>query len=301
MTGHDAGQNVGQEISGTHHFLPLVSRKPVIMGVVNVTPDSFSDGGKFSNVDKAIAHGLQLLKEGADILDIGGESTRPGAEVVDIEEEIARVVPVIEGLRGQAKNISIDTRNARVMEAALKVGATSVNDISGLGHDPDSVSVVAQAKVPVFLMHSQGVPQDMQDNPNYNNVVEDVLDYFKGRIEWCRTHRVETDMLVCDPGVGFGKTLEHNLLLLRNIKEFHALGVPILLGTSRKSFIPKVMDEVLGIGDNGDPSDDPLTGRLGGSLSSVLWGRSQGVQMFRVHDVKETRQAFTVYDAIANS
>ena len=273
------------KVANTHHF----SGGPYIMGVVNVTPDSFSDGGKFINVDNAITHGLELTSQGADILDIGGESTRPGAQVIDIEEEISRIVPVIEGLKGEAKWISVDTRNAKTMEAALKAGANSINDISGLVHDPRAIDVVAEAKVPVFLMHSQGSPVDMQKNPSYSNVVSDVFKYFQERIHICETRRIDADLLILDPGIGFGKTVEHNLLLLRNITKFHEFGVPILLGTSRKSFIGKL--------SGGEPPDE----RLPGSLASALWGLSQGVQIFRVHDVKETRQAFKICDAILST
>ena len=272
--------------SAKDHF----SVGPHIMGVVNVTPDSFSDGGQFINADKAIAHGLQLVQEGAGILDIGGESTRPGAEVVDIDEEIARVVPVIEGLREALGDkpilISIDSRNAKTMRAALDAGADIVNDVSGLTYDPESANVVADAGCMVILMHSQGTPQEMQKNPSYNNVVRDVFEFLKLRISFCETHRIDPEMLIVDPGIGFGKTLEHNLLLLRNIKDFHGLNAPLLLGASRKSFIAAVSEN--------EPSDE----RLGGSLSSVLWGLSQGVQIFRVHDVKETKQAFDVFQAI---
>ncbi len=259
---------------------------PHIMGVVNVTPDSFSDGGDFLNKDKAIAHGLQLLEEGAYILDIGGESTRPGAEVVDIEEEIARVVPVIEGLAGKAPYISIDTRNAKTMEAALKAGANIINDISALTHDPLSVKVAADAQVPVFLMHAQGTPQDMQRNPSYNNVIDDVYCYFERRLEELSLHRIEMERIVIDPGIGFGKTDEHNMLILGNISKFHDFGAPLLLGTSRKSFIGR-----LSCGEGVDE-------RIGGSLASALWGLSQGVQIFRVHDVKETAQAFRIFSEI---
>ncbi len=272
-------------VKRTHPF----SGGPHIMGVVNVTHDSFSDGGKFYNADKAIEHGLELVQQGASILDIGGESTRPGAQAIDVGEEIARVVPVIEGLAGKVKNISIDTRNAKTMEAALKAGASVINDISALSHDSQSLSVAAEAKVPVFLMHSQGAPVDMQKNPQYLNVVNEVFEYLQQRIRICETHRIDAQMLVVDPGIGFGKTLEHNLLLLRNIKEFHALGVPILLGASRKSFIGKLSGE-----------EDPKN-RLPGSLASVLWGHSQGVQIFRVHDVKETVQALKIFDAILST
>jgi len=272
--------------SAKDHF----SQGAHIMGVVNVTPDSFSDGGKFINVDKAIAHGLQLVEDGADILDVGGESTRPGAEIVGVDEEIARVVPVIEGLRDalgdKAKFISVDSRNARTMRAAIDAGASIINDISGLTYDFDSVDVAAQAQCMVMIMHSQGTPQEMQKNPNYNNVVSDVFEFLKARISFCETHRIDPEMLIVDPGIGFGKTLEHNKLLLRYISNFHDLGVPLLLGTSRKSFIAAISAN--------EPADD----RLAGSLSSAIWGLSKGVQIFRVHDVKETKQAFRVFDAI---
>lgn len=262
---------------------------PHIMGVVNVTPDSFSDGGEFFNPDKAIEHGLQLVQEGAGILDIGGESTRPGAEVVDVEEEIRRVVPVVEGLAGAVPWICVDTRNAKTMAAALKAGANAINDISALSHDSQSVDVVAEAQVPVFFMHAQGAPQEMQKNPSYNNVVEDVFEYLQQRMEFFATRRIDADLLICDPGIGFGKTVEHNLLLLRNISRFHDLGVPVLLGTSRKSFIAKLS------------GDEPPGERIPGSLASALWGLSQGVQFYRVHDVKETCQAFKIYSSISGA
>lgn len=262
---------------------------PHVMGVVNVTLDSFSDGGKFINPDKAIEHGLKLVSQGATILDIGGESTRPGAQVINIEEEIARVVPVIKGLAGKVPWISIDSRNAKTMEVALSAGANIINDISALSYDPQSLSVAAEAKVPVFLMHMQGVPKDMQEKPSYSNVVSDVYQYLQQRIRVCETHRIDENMLVCDPGIGFGKTLEHNLLLLRNIKDFHGLGVPILLGTSRKSFIGQI--------SAGEPPDD----RIPGSLASALYGYSQRVQIFRVHDVAAHVQAFKVFEAIQNA
>lgn len=276
-------------VSSPHRF----AHGPHVMGVVNVTPDSFSDGGDFYNSDKAIEHGLQLFNEGASILDVGGESTRPGAEVVDVEEEIRRVVPVIEGLatelKGKRFDISIDTRNAKTMEAALRAGATALNDVSALEGDVDSLNVAAEAQVPVFLMHMAGNPQMMQKKPSYNNVVDEVFQYLQQRISICETHRIDANLLVCDPGVGFGKTVEHNLLLLRNISRFHDLGVPLLLGTSRKSFIGMLSN------------DEPPNERIPGSLSSAIWGLSQGVEIFRVHDVAETVQAFKIYDAIASS
>lgn len=262
---------------------------PHIMGVVNVTPDSFSDAGQFISPDKAIAHGIELVHQGAAILDVGGESTRPGAQVVDVDEEIARVVPVIEGLAGKAPWISIDTRNAKTMEAALKAGANCINDVSALTHNSRSIDVAKEAQVPVFLMHAQGAPQEMQKNPSYNNAVKDIFQYLHRRISFCETHRIDANLLICDPGLGFGKTLEHNLLILRNIVKFHDLGVPILLGASRKSFIAGICD------------DEPPRDRIPGSLSAALYGYSQGVQIFRVHDVKETVQALKVYEAISSA
>jgi dihydropteroate synthase len=261
---------------------------PHIMGIVNVTPDSFSDGGDFLNPDKAIEHGLSLVQAGATILDVGGESTRPGAQAVDVDEEIRRVVPVIAGLRGRVPWLSVDTRNAKTMQAALVAGANSINDVSALSHDSQSVFVASEAKIPVFFMHSQGAPDVMQKNPKYNNAIEDVFDYLSQRIYFFDANRIDTNMLICDPGIGFGKTLEDNCLIIRNIKRFHDLGVPVLLGTSRKSFIAGL--------SQGEPPDE----RISGSIASALWGLSQGVQVFRVHDVKETVQAFKVFKALSS-
>lgn len=262
---------------------------PHIMGVVNVTPDSFSDGGYFFNHDKAIEHGLKLAREGASILDIGGESTRPGSYPVDVEEEIRRVVPVIEGLKGRVPWLSVDTRNAKTMEAALKAGANAINDISGLTHDSRSVFIVSESQAPVFVMHMQGEPRAMQNKPFYNNVLRDVYEWFSERIRFFDLNRIEMDRVVIDPGIGFGKTIEDNIVLLRNIKKFHELGVPLLLGVSRKSFIGKLSQ------------DEPPHDRIPGSLAAALWGLSQGVQVFRVHDVKETVQAFKIFRAIESA
>jgi dihydropteroate synthase len=278
-------QSVQLKLRDTHVF----GGGPHVMGIINVTPDSFSDGGKFFNPDKAIENGLQLVQEGATILDIGGESTRPGAEVIDVEEEIRRVVPVIKGLAGKVSWISIDTRNAKTMEAAIAAGANAINDISALSHDKNSMDVAAEANVPVFLMHMQGTPRTMQKNPSYNNVVEDIFQYLQQRIKVCETRRIETKMLICDPGLGFGKTLEHNLAILRNIKRFHDLGVPIMLGASRKSFLGKLAE-----------TDSPEA-RISGSIAAALWGLSQGVQIYRVHDVKATVDAFKIWSAISEN
>ena len=271
----------------THQVKRCFGHDPVIMGIVNVTPDSFSDGGKFINKNNAVEHGVNLLKEGAQILDIGGESTRPGAEVVDIEEEIFRVIPVIRELRKYTKHISIDTRNARTMRAALEAGATAVNDISALSYDSESINVIKEAQVPVFLMHMRGTPQSMTKKTNYNNIVDDIYQYLDSRIHACKTAGIDSKKIFIDLGIGFAKTAEQNALLLKNIKKFQGLGCEMLLGTSRKRFIAAL--------SHGEPSSE----RLGGSLASVIWARSQGVKMFRVHDVKETAQALKIYDAIS--
>jgi len=267
----------------------LLSGDPVVMGVVNVTPDSFSDGGRFISKNKAVEHAHQLIQEGASILDIGGESSRPGAEVIEVSEEIDRVCPVIEEIAKFAPHISIDTRNAATMRAAIKAGATAINDISALNHDAEAIDVAAGFEGAVFLMHMQGNPQNMQDSPAYDSVVSDIIKQLQLDINRCATYGIDIGRLVVDPGIGFGKTTDHNLLTLRNIREFSALGVPLLLGTSRKSFIAKI--------SKGEDANE----RLGGSLSSVIFARSQGVKMFRVHDVAETVQALKVYDAIANT
>lgn len=259
---------------------------PYIMGVLNVTPDSFSDGGKFFNQNKAVDRAIQMVQEGADIIDIGGESSRPGAQPIEIEEEIRRVVPIVKALSGNVPWISVDTRNARTMFAVLEAGANIINDISALSHDRESVKVLSDSDALIILMHMQGTPIIMQDNPMYNNVIDDIFDELNKRISLCNAHRIENHRLIIDPGIGFGKKLNHNLVILRYIKKFFDLGMPVCLGSSRKRFIGEISGEC----SEGD--------RLAGSLSSVLWAFSQGVQIFRVHDVKETRQALDVWSAI---
>ena len=264
-----------------------MSYSPRIMGIVNVTPDSFSDGGQFASVDKAIDHGLRLIDEGADILDIGGESTRPGAVRISIDEEIKRVAPVIEGLVDKGVELSVDTRNSSTMRAALAAGADIINDVTALSWDEKSLDVAAQSRAKICLMHMQGEPQTMQANPVYGDVVSEVYDYLEGRIQVCVEAGIAKDRLMVDVGIGFGKTLDHNLALLRNLERFHALGVPVLLGASRKSFIGHICGEKA-----------PADKRLAGSLAAVGQGASQGVQIFRVHDVFETRQFLDVYGAV---
>ncbi|NCC03297.1 MAG: dihydropteroate synthase [Proteobacteria bacterium] len=255
---------------------------PHLMGIVNVTSDSFYDGGAYATTDKAIEHGIKLAQDGAVILDVGGESTRPGAAPVDPDEEIRRVVPVIKGLAGVTPWLSIDTRNAKTMKAALSAGANIVNDISALTHDRRSIDVIKQSGALVSLMHMKGTPQTMQTAPDYGNVVHDVYAYIKERIEVCEAHGINRNCIIIDPGIGFGKTTEHNLSLVGNISKFHELACPLLLGASRKSFIGK-------LGNNALPQH-----RLGGSLAVALWACDRGVQILRVHDVQETKQALLI-------
>lgn len=262
---------------------------PKIMGVVNVTPDSFSDGGRHMDPVAAIAHGLKLAADGADILDVGGESTRPGANAVSEEEELQRVLPVIKGIREKsAAVISIDTRKPLVARAATEAGASIWNDVSALGYAADSLESAANLGCGVVLMHAQGSPGTMQDNPYYDDVVEEVYAFLNGRIDACVEAGISKDKLIVDPGIGFGKSLEHNLALLAGLERFKALGPPVLLGASRKRFIGALDGATGGAADQ----------RLGGSLAAVIEGRRRGASIFRVHDVTETRQALIIANAI---
>ena len=263
---------------------------PQIMGIVNVTPDSFSDGGQFFDPAQAIAHAIQLIKDGAHIIDIGGESTRPGAAPVAVDDEIRRVVPVIKAVKDGGAIISIDTRNAATMQAAIDAGATMINDVAALTHDPESIRVAARAGVPVCLMHMQGDPQSMQKNPIYNNVVNDVLQFLIQAAERAVRAGIAVDNIILDPGIGFGKTLDHNLDLFRRLEIFTATPYKVLLGASRKSFIEKIMQDQV-------PADQ----RLPGSIAAALRGAEAGVAILRVHDVKETRQALETWAEIRSA
>ncbi len=261
---------------------------PLIMGVVNVTPDSFSDGGLHDTTDAAIAHGAALVAEGADILDIGGESTRPGSDPVDAAREAERILPVIRGLKGVRAVISADSRKSGVMERAVEAGARMLNDVSALTFDEHSLSVAANSGLAVVLMHAQGDPKTMQDNPSYRDVVLDVFDFLNARIEICKAAGIPHGRIIADPGIGFGKTLEHNLALLESISLFHGLGVALLVGASRKRFIGELTGE-----------DEPRK-RLSGSLAAGLAAVNRGVQILRVHDVRETARALAVWRAVDN-
>jgi dihydropteroate synthase len=261
--------------------------RPNLMGILNVTPDSFSDGGRYLDPDAAMAQAHAMVQAGADIIDIGGESTRPGAQTVAAGEEIARVAgPIASVTSGLGIPVSIDTRKAAVAETALESGAALVNDVSGFTYDPDLAPLCAKRQVPVCVMHAQGDPQTMQTAPRYGDVRFDVYDFLEQRVAYLEALGIARSQILVDPGIGFGKTLEHNLTLLRDISLFHGLGCPILLGASRKKFI--------GTLSGADIADT----RMPGSVAVALHAASQGIQVIRVHDVTETRQALALWRAI---
>ncbi len=269
----------------------MSGRLPLIMGVVNVTPDSFSDGGAYCDPGHAIDHALRLVDEGASIIDIGGESTRPGADPVDPDTELSRVLPVIKGLASQtAAAISIDTRKPAVARAAIAAGASIWNDVSALTFSDDAIAVAALLDCRIVLMHAQGDPKTMQDAPRYDDVVAEVIAELAARIAACEAAGVARSRLIADPGIGFGKTLAHNLALIAGLGRFAALGVPVLLGASRKRFIA-ALDRPRDIGE-------PASTRLGGSLAAAIAGAARGAAIIRVHEVAATRQALAVAAAI---
>jgi dihydropteroate synthase len=260
-------------------------RRPLLMGIINVTPDSFSDGGQFFDAGAAVAHVLELVAQGADILDVGGESTRPYSQPVDAEEELRRVMPVVKALcRQTSVPISIDTSKAAVAQAAIDAGAEIVNDVTGLEGDPAMLPLVAQTGVGVCAMHMLGTPQTMQDNPTYGDVVEEVFQYLRGRRDALMAAGIAQDRIALDPGIGFGKRTEHVLQLLSHAVRLHELGCPVLIGHSRKGFIARVLD---------DPAADPLPGTIGVALALAR----QGVQVIRIHDVGPVRQALSLFEA----
>jgi len=255
------------------------------MGVVNVTPDSFSDGGLFLEPEAAIAHGEQLARDGAEILDVGGESTRPGAEPVGIEVELARTEPVVADLEGMGYTVSIDTSKAKVAEAALAAGAEIVNDVTALRGDGDMAALCAERGATVVLMHMVGDPRTMQDEPRYEDVVGEVKAFLSERIEAALAAGIDEEKIWVDPGIGFGKTLEHNVELLRGLGELRELGRPLVIGASRKSFIGKI---------DGSRVEE----RIGGSIATAVLAAANGADVLRVHDVAETAQALRVAAAI---
>ncbi len=259
---------------------------PQLMGIVNVTPDSFSDGGNLNSVDIAVEHAIKLSEQGADILDIGGESTRPGATPVSEKVELNRVIPVIEKIRSKTETpISIDTMKAKVAHEAIQAGATIVNDVSALTADPQMPSVCADSDVGLICMHMKGNPQNMQDAPYYENVCLEVKDYLKARIQALTQLGISQERIVIDPGVGFGKTAEHNLEIMRNINLFHQLGSPVLIGHSRKRFLSKLI---------GRKVDERLAGTIGVSIALAI----QNVDIIRVHDIQAVHDSLTAWKAM---
>lgn len=262
-----------------------------LMGVINVTPDSFSDGGRYLDPQAAVAHGVELARQGADILDVGGESTRPGAEGVTVEEELARVLPVVEGLaeRLAGVQISIDTSKAQVAERALASGASLVNDVSALRGDPQMAAVVAAAGADCCLMHMQGLPSTMQQDPHYDNVVLQVRSFLEERVAFAVAEGISEERIMIDPGIGFGKTIAHNLELLDQLRELSTLGRPIVIGTSRKSFIGRIVADV-----HGEEPPAPTEQRLPGTIATNVLALERGASVFRVHDVAPLRDALSM-------
>ncbi|MCP4341824.1 MAG: dihydropteroate synthase [Desulfobulbaceae bacterium] len=261
-----------------------------IMGILNVTPDSFSDGGKYADTQTAITQAEALISAGADILDVGGESTRPFADPVSTEEELRRVIPVIEAVRQKHTiPISIDTTKATVARKALKAGADIINDVSALSKDPEMITVVQQTSVPLIIMHMQGTPTDMQIKPVYSDVITEIIDFFSQRIDWITGKGVDRNRLIIDPGIGFGKTLQHNLSILKHLAKFSSLNLPLLLGHSRKRFLGTITDIPA-------EAERDLATAVVTALSA-----SQNVAMVRVHDVAATRQALLIAAAIGSA
>lgn len=260
---------------------------PQIMGILNVTPDSFSDGGRHFDPEEALAHARAMAGAGAAILDVGGESTRPGAAAVPIDDEIARTAPVIEAIRAAlAVPVSIDTRKTAVARAAVRAGADMINDVAGFTFDPDLAPFAAEHALPVCVMHAQGTPETMQHSPRYDDVLLDVYDWLEARVAFLTALGIPRARIAVDPGIGFGKTRAHNLRLLQNLSLFHGLGCPVLLGASRKRFI-------------GDVTGTPVAAeRVPGSLAVAVMAAGQGVQILRVHDVAETRAALAMWEAV---
>ena len=268
------------------HRLTNNNTPTLVMGVLNVTPDSFSDGGQFLDTKSAVCHALRMAAQGADIIDIGGESTRPGSDPVSINDELARVIPVIEGIRGEsAISISIDTYKSIVARAAIAAGANIINDISGLNFDPEMVNIVRDHRVPIIIMHIKGTPKNMQVDPQYDDLIQEVIDYFQKQIDFCRDNGVPKSKIILDPGIGFGKKLNDNFILIRELKRFTELGYPVLIGPSRKSFIGLTLDL-------------PVEQRFEGTAAAITAGIMNGARIIRVHDVLEMKRVQIISDQI---
>jgi dihydropteroate synthase len=263
-----------------------LSSRTHLMGVLNVTPDSFSDGGRFLKLEDAVRCGIKMAEEGADIIDVGGESTRPGSDPITIEEELSRVIPVIEGLSKEIDiPISIDTYKSEVAKKALDAGAEMMNDISALRFDPKMKELAGEYQVPIVLMHIKGTPKNMQENPYYNDVIKEIIKYLRESTQLAKDAKVQEENIIIDPGIGFGKRLEDNLNILKNLRKFSILNCPILVGPSRKSFIGKILDL-------------PVEERLEGSLAALAVAIMNGANIVRVHDVKQSKRVAGIVNAI---
>jgi len=290
----DRGEFLAESVAGwlarieapRPRFAGLSLERPLIMGVLNVTPDSFSDGGLCPDPESAILKGRRLLAQGADILDVGGESTRPGSDPTPPEVQLARIEPVIRALAGEGAVLSVDTRSAEVMAAALAAGARIINDVSALKGDRASLAVAADAQG-VVLMYMQGEPKTMQQNPRYDCAPLDIFDFLAERVEACEAAGLARERIALDPGIGFGKTLGHNREILSHLPLYHGLGCPLVVGVSRKSLIARLSAE------------EPVEQRLAGSLAAALWAVNQGAHILRVHDLAQTRQALAVWRGLS--
>jgi dihydropteroate synthase len=255
---------------------------PNIMGILNLTPDSFSDGGKFNNKSKGLNHAKKLFNSGADIIDVGGESTRPGSKAISTKKEWNRVEKVIKKI-GKKIPLSLDTRKSEIMSKGINIGVKLINDVSGLEYDPKTIDVLNKYKTPFVIQHSQGTPENMQKNPSYKNVLLDIFDFFEEKIKFLRSRGINHNNIIIDPGIGFGKNLKHNMNLIKNVSIFHTLGFPILLGLSRKKFIKELSKE------------NDTKKRVGGTVASSLYAMMQGVQILRIHDVDELIQSIKIF------
>ena len=270
-------------VKKNNNFSNLNFKKiPNIMGILNITPDSFSDGGKFNKKNKGLIHAKKLFKFGSDIVDIGGESTRPGSKAVSKKEEWRRIAKTIRAI-GKKIPLSLDTRKSEIMDKGIKIGIKLINDVSGLSYDSRTTDVLKKNKTPFVIQHSQGSPENMQNNPTYKNELLDIYDFFEEKIKFLRSKGIKHNNIIIDPGIGFGKNLKHNMNLIRGISIFHSLGFPILLGLSRKKFIK----DLSGKNDTKE--------RLGGTVASSLYSMMQGVQILRIHDVNELTQSIKVF------
>ena len=265
-----------------------LSNIPILMGIVNLTPDSFSDGGRYNKKNLAIKHVDKLISSGAKIIDVGGESTRPGANDINPRKEWDRINHLLKILKNKKSFVSLDTRKSLVMKKASKIKIDLINDVSGLTYDPETINFLKKTKKPFVIHHMQGTPKDMQIKPSYHNVLLDIYDFFENKLKYLRKEGIKHNNIILDPGIGFGKNLKHNITLLKKISIFHSLGLPIMLGLSRKRFIKDISIE------------NDTKERIGGTVSSCIQAYLQGVQILRVHDIKEINQAFKVFRELQN-